>query len=209
MQYKVIAMQNKEVEKLARQAAIQIMQKKGFEVGDVSSGTGVPKNSRLEVTDSEGTYYCIMKYTSSGRIHFVRDGAGFKVLDDSDFILIVHAPSEEAKLVKIQLFRRNTIERAFNTAASALDEEKQGHVPIWLSPELEEGVRFTGSGFKDQAIWTEEVPLNFSSKMVESEEPALTKVEADIGIMERVKNMIAIHVGVEPNQIEVDVKIKV
>ncbi len=121
----------------------------------------------------------------------------------------MHAPSQEAKLVKIQLFRRKIIERAFHTAANALDGEKQGHVPIWLSPELEEGVRFSGSGFKDQAIWTEEVPLNFSSGTVKSEEPAKTKLEADVGIMERVKNMLAIHMGIEPDQFEVDVRIKV
>ncbi|UOA33001.1 hypothetical protein DSM110093_02811 [Sulfitobacter sp. DSM 110093] len=202
-------MQNKEVEKLARQAAIRLMQDKGYKVRDVSSGTGVPKNSRLEITDNDGTHSCIMKYTSSGRIHFVREGAGFKVLGDTDFVLIVHAPSEVAKHVVVQLFHSDTVEKAFNAAAMALDEEQQGHVPIWLSPELEEGVRFSGSGFKDRAIWVEQVSLIHSPETVEVNESAVTVVEAETGIMERVKSMLATHMGVEADQLEVDVRIKV
>ncbi len=80
------------------------------------------------------------------------------------------------------------------------------HIPSWLSPEFEEGWRFTGSGFAERAEWT--IRIGVGSDDGESAEP-LNDGSKGSGVMNRVKAMLSEHLGVPPEFIEIDVRVKI
>ncbi|MEP2030782.1 MAG: hypothetical protein ABJI96_18970 [Paracoccaceae bacterium] len=199
-------MSKKEIEQKMRRAAVWQLSEKGFTVDDVSSGSGVPKLSRLELSKSGSVQNCITKFTTSGRIHFVREGETFKVLHDFDLVLHIYASSYDSECVKVSLFTRATVEKAFNAAYEALVGVGQANIPIWLSPEFEDGLRFTGSGFTDEALWSEVV--NISNAQLDHLAVGDESPESGAGIMEQIKSLLSKHMGVHSDQLEIDVRIK-
>lgn len=203
-------MNKKEFETAARAAAVRALEKAGYTWVDASSGSGVPKLSRLRLVCPNGEEQsCVVKFTTSGRIHFVRKDDEFKVLRETDLVLHVLASTYESDSVQVSLYRRDTVESAFRAAFDILDKQGQGHIPIWLSPEFEEGVRFTGSGFKRDALWVVNLPISTQGSSGAKPTDLGEAVDAASGIMERAKTMLAEHMGVRPEQLELDVRIKV
>ncbi len=91
-----------------------------------------------------------------------------------------------------------------------MSKEKEGkaHIPSWINPELEESWRFVGSGFGDKALWRETVPLiSEPEATAPTPEPSAT-TSPEMGIMDRIKIMLSEHMGVRPDFIEVDVRVK-
>ena len=199
-----------------RGAVIRHLEEKGYAVRDVSSGSGVPKLSRLEISDGKSTLTCAVKITTSvhGRISFTRNPEGtYKVLSDSDRVVYAcPADVSDATKVSIAMFDAATVRQAFDTNFNARKGTDQEDLPMWLSPELEPGQRFVGSGFKDKAIWFESRSLSDESNgpaTTEQSTAAFTpEAEAAMGIMERIKKMLSEHMGVRPDQLEVDVRVK-
>lgn len=211
----------KKYEANARRDAIRILQERGYEVQDVSAGTGVPKLSRLLLKKDGNQSVCIVKYTSTGRIHFVYDNGIFKTLEDADLVLHVHGSKSAEDPILMSLFEQSTVRRAFQEAHSALKKADQDHLPIWLNPEFEEGLRFTGSGFKDKAVWAEKVQPTLIKADDYANEGVVESVESqakshaveyerdeELGIMDRIKVMLSEHMGVRPDQLEVDVRVR-
>jgi hypothetical protein len=200
-----------------RVAAIRALEEKGYTVRDVSSGSGVPKFSRLEIADGQRKLTCAVKITTTnqGRISFTRNTDGtYKVLSDSDQVVYVSSAADDETEVLVAMFDAATVKQAFDANFNARKDTDQEDLPMWLSPEFEPGQRFVGSGFQGKALWSEVRPLSCQNgDPVAAEQPTtLTSTagggETAIGIMDRIKAMLSEHMGVRPDQLEVDVRVK-
>lgn len=193
-----------------REAVAQLLKKKGYAVKDMSTGSGVPKFSRLEIEKEGQKMTCAVKITNynQGRISFTRNPDGtYKVLSDSDCVIYACPVSnDDMEKVIISMFDGMTVKQAFDANFKNREGTDQEKLPMWLSPELEDGQRFIGSGFQDKALWSEVAPL--FSQTSSSTPPTASEGDAAIGIMERIKVMLSEHMGVHPNQLEVDVRVK-
>lgn len=190
-----------------RLVAADLLRSKGYTVKDIAAGSGVPKLSRLELTNGDETLTCAVKTTISGRIRFIREDDGtYKVLDDVDRVLHVHPLSDNSGRIRISMFTRETVRTAFEQNRAALEEEGKGHLPTWLNPEHEEGLRFVGSGFGSDILWSEVVSLSGHLEGAEAQSPS--EDINDGSIMERIKAMLSEHMGVRPDQLEIDVRVR-
>ena len=197
-----------------RETVVHLLKQKGYEVRDISSGSGVPKLSRLEITMDGKLNTCAVKITTHhlGRISFTRKSDGtYKVLSDSDRVIYACPATADRTEVIVSMFNGETVKHAFDVNFDARKGTDQENLPMWLSPKQEPGQRFIGSGFQDKALWSEVVPL--SSRESGSPTAALPSPTAEcepepVGIMDRVKTMISEHMGVRPDQLEVDVRVK-
>ncbi len=201
-----------------RGAVVRLLREKGYRVRDVSSGSGVPKLSRLEIVAGREKLICAVKIatTRQGRISFSRNPDGtYKVLSDSDRVIYARPSANDQTKVSIAMFEAVTVKQAFDENFAARKGTKQENLPIWLSPELEPGRRFIGSGFKKKALFSEVRKLpDQSSELTGVAQPTTASSvssgedETEIGIMDRIKEMLSEHMGVRPDQIEVDVRVK-
>jgi hypothetical protein len=207
-------------EREGREAAILLLKKKGYRITDISEGQGVPKWSRVQIENGPGsTQTCLIKTSTSGRISFTRETDGtFKFLRDADRVLHVHTPADRPTEVRISMFDKATIVDAFEANHKALVARKMDHIPSWVNPEPEDGWRQTGSGFIRKAKWSEAVPLPPpsasprvlpSASLEPSVSDASTEATNQSGIMERIKIMLSEHMGVRPELIEIDVRVKI
>ena len=158
------------------------------------------------VSGADGDQVAIIKTSTSGRISFTRESDGkYKVLKDADFVVHV-TPLAGTGNVRISLFARQTIIDAFDVNHAAKVARGMEHVPSWLNPVEEPGWRLTGSGFMTQAYWSEIVALDGPASADEhlASEPNV----AEKGIMDRIREMLAEHMGVKPELIEIDVRVK-
>lgn len=197
-----------------REAVVRILEEKGYEVRDVSSGSGVPKLSRLEIAKDGDKVICAVKITTyrQGRISFTRNPDGtYKVLSDSDRVIYACPAADDDTAVTVSVFDGTTVTHAFDANFEARKGTDQESLPMWLSPKLEPGQRFIGSGFQDEALWSEVAPLAGQADASATPKPPPLPSEEDaqsVGIMERVKIMLSEHMGVRPDQLEVDVRVK-
>lgn len=193
-----------------RSAAVEYLEAEGYTVRDISSGSGVPKLSRLELKKGPEFLKCAVKTTAKGRISFARDDEGhFKVLDGFDLVLHVQPVIDETGVTAIclSLFSKERVLEAFEQNYAALQEDENSHLPSWLSPTYEEGRRFIGSGFGKDALWSEIVAISDISgglKNGSSEDDG-----EELGVMDHIKAMLSDHLGVRPDQVEVDVRVKI
>lgn len=200
-----------------RGAVIRLLEQKGYTVRDVSSGSGVPKLSRLEIADGRRKLTCAVKITTTlqGRISFTRNPDGtYKVLSDSDRVVYACPDADDEAKVFVAMFDATTVKRAFDANFNARKGTGQEDLPMWLSPRLESKQRFIGSGFQEKALWSEVRPMSGQSsdstiaKPTTTPSPTVGEGETPTGIMERIKMMLSEHMGVRPDQLEVDVRVK-
>ena len=194
-----------------RAAVAHLLEKKGYTVKDISTGSGVPRLSRLEIKKEGKTEICAVKVTTQnqGRISFTRNPNGtYKVLSDSDRVIYAcPVAGDGIDKVAVSMFEGEVIKQAFDANYEVRRGTDQEKLPMWLSPEMEGGARFIGSGFKDKAIWSDVVPLFIHADS--STLPTISNKDvAVVGIMERIKGMLSEHMGVHPDQLEVDVRVK-
>lgn len=193
-----------------REGVAHFLKKEGYAVRDISSGSGVPKLSRLEIEKEGKKVTCAVKVTRyhQGRISFTRNPDGtYKVLSDSDCVIYACPAANDDVQAIISMFDGVTVKQAFDANFEARKGTDQEKLPMWLSPKLETGQRFIGSGFQDKALWSKVAPL--LDQTSNSTPPTASEGDAAaVGIMERVKIMLSEHMGVRPDQLEVDVRVK-
>lgn len=201
-----------------REAAIAALQQKGFEVKNRASGSGSPPFSQVDITKGGKTLRCSLKLTtrSQGRIHYLREGDDWKVLRQVDRVLHVwHHPNEPSSL-RLSMFKAETVKAAFDKNYAAAVKGGFANIPAWISPRYESAPRFAGSGFEGEAEWTETVPFGSPgtaprdrpAASPERSSPSSPVEEGGAGIMDRIKAMLAEHMGVPAERIEVDVRVK-
>lgn len=210
-----------------RMAAVRVLERRGYRVTSTASGQGVPKFSRLEIDDGKERLSCAVKTTKdSGRISFARNDDGtYKVLSDSDRVIHVRLIPDDASKARISMFDRATVVEAFEANHRELARRGLGHIPLWVNPERESQWRMTGSGFQKEALWSETVsvaPPMIGGPMPPGPLPAGPKPSApaaagaaatlvptqEAGIMDRIRAMLSEHLGVRPELIEIDVRVK-
>jgi hypothetical protein len=146
-----------------RQLAIGVLKSKGLSVSMIGFGSGVPKSSRLAlIKPGQSTASCVVKVTTSGRVSFPYKDGKWTPLHLMDFVLYTYA-RDDGK-VRLQMFKREVVEKAFDTLRHSLSQKGMEHIPHWLAPYHEEGERFIGSGFGDKAEWTVELNAEEVSK---------------------------------------------
>jgi hypothetical protein len=194
------------------------LKEKGYRVLDTTSGSGVPKLSRLEIDNDKERLACAVKITttSHGRISFTRNDDGtYKVLSGSDRVIYARPVDDDGSRLLVMMYDGETIRRAFDENFRARQGTDQENLPMWLSPDQEPGTRFIGSGFGREALWSETTPLEkpnggaAAAAHPTSSLPAEEGQPAPAGIMEQVKTMLSAHMGVRPDQVEIDVRVKV
>lgn len=201
-----------------RRSIANLLETKGYAVRDESSGSGVPKLSRLEISKGMERLICVVKiaFNEHRRISFVRNSDGsYKALSDSDRVIYAHPVYVDGQTqVFVAMFGGETVKRAFEVNFEARKGTDQEGLPMWLGPEPESGSRFIGSGFRNEALWSEITPLHGpSNDAIAAEQPApLSPVQDEsatpISIMEQVKSMLSKHMGVRPDQLEIDVRVR-
>jgi len=161
-----------------REIVVDTLRRKGYAVTDIAEGQGVPRLSRVEIVKDGEKLVCAIKVGSrrSGRISFARDEEGFTVLPNVD--RVIYAGPLPAGQIVIMMFKQSTVLKAFETNYQMLVKRGRGHFPVWVNPEPEENWRMTGSGFKDQAVWSEVVSLSKTSPSSGTRTTAVTDYSA-------------------------------
>lgn len=196
-----------------RKKVFEVILGKYSEVKDCSSGTGVPKYSRLEWKMGSEVKKAVVKLSSlnsKGRISFPeKDDGSFSVLHEVDFVIYARPLSDDA--VSVHLYDQADILEAFQVSRAALQAEggKSGF-QIWLSPEKEKATRFAGSGYISKAIWIEDVKLSEAVKPVEIQDHDVSEVPnaESKGKFLEAKQIVANALGVSIEQVEIEVRVK-
>jgi hypothetical protein len=201
-------MDKSSVEEQIRVAVVLLLKRKGYSVSDISTGSGVPKLSRLEIVRGRERLTCVVKTSKSGRISFSRETDGtYRVLSDVD--RVVHAHLRSTTDVDITMFDRETVRKAFDKNWKTLQEDGKEHLPIWVNPNHEDGRRLTGSGFQEEAIWTESVPIVRIDEEPKAQDATQSADSSSgEGVMNRIKKMLSEHMGVSPDHLEVHVHVR-
>lgn len=197
-----------------RQLAVRRLEARGYTVSNRARGSGSPPWSRVEATNCGERLNVVIKVVTKpqGRIHFTpeKDGS-WKALHEATHVLHVWLDPDDHRTVRISLFDVATIIKAFDANYAAMKRKRGAEEPLpcWLSPEFEDGWRFTGSGFWKDAIWSETVPLNPDpDHAVDKPSAPAPRPSYEGGIMDRIKAMLAEHMGVRAERIEVEVRVK-
>lgn len=197
-----------------RMAVVRLLEGKGYKVTNTASGSGVPKFSRVEIEKGAERLACAIKTTTGGRISFTRapDGNYF-VLSDVDRVIHAWRSADDPTKIRVTMFDKATVLQAFEANHKAKAERGMEHIPSWLNPEPQEGWRFTGSGFKDKALWSETISVReaetASSVTATPADTPSTGPSSEPGIMDRIKEMLSEHLGVRAELIEIDVRVKI
>ena len=189
-----------------RQVGLRSLEAKGFEVANAATGSGTPPYSRLRASRGNERYVVVVKAVTkpAGRIHFTPENGRWKALEGATHVLHVWDRPADPGRVRLRLFEVGTVLAAFEKNHAAKVEHGQGNLPCWVSPEFEEGWRHTGSGFGRDALWDEITPLDRDNP----QSSMLTPPPSGPGFLEQVRAMVAAHMGVAPERIEVEVRVK-
>lgn len=170
----------------------------------------MPKLSRLEIKKGADTKTVAVKVSTAGRISFHRDDDGkYPVLGEVDLVIHAQPVPDDPDNVRLMAFDRDTVIQAFEENHSSLAAHGMGHIPHWINPvaEPKAGWRLTGSGFGKKALWTAVTPI-VAPASTASPSPEPTASAPAGGIMDRIKQMLADHMGVAPDDLLVEVHLK-
>ncbi len=170
------------------------------------SGQGIAKGQRVEFQDG-GPVRCVIKTSSGGRISFGRRPNGtWSGLSECDRVVVVAPTILDGEDIMVSMFDQQTLRDAFEANFAAQQKAGMEKVPCWIAPfhERDRGVRGTGDGFADKALWSEPlfsaaVPTNGISNQPSKNPPrGLTLAEAKEGL--------ARTFGVSPDAIEITIR---
>jgi hypothetical protein len=167
---------------------------------------GVPKGQRLEILEKGKTLRCVIKTSEGGRISFARrpDGS-WSGLSDADRV-IVAGPGPRSDELQIRMWDQAVILKAFEANYSALKAAKMENRPCWISPEHEEGrgVRGTGDGFGEKALWSE--VIRSDDLETSTGTSSLAGASGERLTIELAKRGLAKTYNVRPDQIEITIR---
>src|ERR1035437_8429586 len=126
------------------------------------SGQGVQRGTRFKIIENGKTLTCAIKVAAGGnihRIHFPRSGGEWSTLKDVDRVLYIRRRPSHPDQYEAQMYSQKVLLDAFDKNHKHSVAAGIAHLPVWLSPDLEDGDRFVGSGFGDKALWRSTGPL--------------------------------------------------
>jgi hypothetical protein len=171
------------------------------------SGQGIAKGQRVEFDDNGKQVRCVIKTSSGGRISFAhRPDGTWSGLSECDRVVVVAPTSFEGDNIAVSMFDQQVLRDAFEANLAAQKTAGMDNVPCWIAPfhEMDRGVRGTGDGFGDKALWTEPMSETQPSATKPDNSPragpvhGLTLAEAKEGL--------ARTFGVRPDQIEITIR---
>jgi len=188
---------------------------------EVISGQGIAKGQRVRFEDGGREVTCVIKTSSGGRISFGRrDDGSWSGLSECDRVVVV-APTEiDGDELMISMFDRQVLVDAFEANLAAQQKAGMAKVPSWLSPFHEEGrgVRGTGDGFDNKALWQEpfagKAPVPVDVQLAKSPSalaPAIANAAPATGsvrslTLAEAKEGLARTFGVSPDAIEITIR---
>jgi hypothetical protein len=185
-----------------RLAVVRLLERKGYKVTNTARGSGVPQFSRMDIEKGDEKLACVIKTTTGGRVSFTRDEDGtYLVVRDADRVIHARRTPNDPRKIRVMMFDRATVIDAFEANHKAKAERKMEHIPSWVNPEPDAGWRMAGSGFQDKALWSEVISIDPMASEPGAKDP-------ELGIMTRIKAMLAEHMGLRPELIEIDVRVK-
>ncbi|WP_144296017.1 hypothetical protein [Ancylobacter novellus] len=200
-------------EREIRLTVVRLLADKGYKVESIAEGSGSPEFSQIVATRGAERLLCAIKITTQphGRISFTRAPTGrWKVLDNVNYVIHAWQKPSSRDQVCVSMFEKEIIREAFELNFAAKRQHAMEQIPSWIGPIYEPAWRFTGSGFGDKAIWTERVSLSpqGSQSNQKADDAPTSSEEPGLGIMDRIKQMLSEHMGVRPELIEIDVRVK-
>jgi hypothetical protein len=200
-------------EAAVREQIVELLEQKGYVVRSTAAGSGVPRNSRLEVSKDGRSISCCVKMSDGGRIHFERQNDGtYKVLSDVEWV--IHAtPAPDG--IAVSAFKADRVREAFDANYSVLLQRKRSHIPMWVNPAYEPGWRQTGSGFEVDALWREVIsPKGPGGAAIPAPAPPGPKSDTSYpgsnstNLVDELKAIAAARLGILPSSIEIDIRFK-
>ena len=191
-----------------REGVISFYEGEGYEVTDISKGSGVPKLTRLKLNNgAESLHVCIKRGAKhNGRIHFVREGEGrYKVLSEMDRVVWVFPVSDSA--FDLLEFDAEVITTAFDRTFAELRKAGKEGYEIWLSPDFEDGIRFAGSGYRDKALRAETISLLDDKQSADSREALPSGTKSVAGILAKARRDISSCTGTTEENISLELRI--
>ena len=178
-------------------------------VDDISSGSGVPKQSRLRI---DNLRYAVKISRETGRISFTREEDGtWKLLSEVKRVLYARVRPETPNKAEILVFDAEKLLARFEETYQELAKAGQAHLPVWLSPEKEDGLRFFGSGYASEAITNTEILLENTTPAVQMEQSTKlispTNESDPVDPIEEAKRLLAKRFGVSSQRIDIEVRI--
>src|SRR5665213_24197 len=120
------------------------------------SGQGIARGQRVEFEDGDKRVRCVIKTSAGGRISFGRrpDGS-WSGLSECDRVIVVAPTARDGDDIIVSMFDQQVLVKAFEANLAAQQKAGMEKLPSWLAPFHEEdrGVRGTGDGFGDKALW--------------------------------------------------------
>lgn len=196
-----------------RKEVVEALLRDGYSVEVLSGGRGSPRYSRFAATKDGVRRVCYTKVTQGGRIHVPREPDGtYPALEGVDWIL--HAKHDDTG-IDVTVFDVETLRERFDMNQRSLEGRGMGHIPSWINPDYEPGWRLVGSGFKDKALWTLRIPFQIEQKdlpLLSGGKPSQLSmpkgIPSQVGLLDQVKGLIAQHMGVPVEKIELDIRVK-
>lgn len=195
-----------------RMVAVNVLRKRGYVVESIAKGVGSPPFSLVKATRGGDELVCSIKAVTRphGRVHYARSQSGGWVsLSKATHVLHAWHNQNAPDHVSVSLFPAEVIRAAFDKNLALRKSPETQTLPIWLGPKLEGGDRFAGSGYAEAAIWQEVVPVApVSTRQPISPVPSTPPTGVSGSVLETAKAMLAAHLGVSVDRIELEVRIR-
>lgn len=173
----------------------------------IVSGQGIAKGQRVEFDDNGKRVRCVIKTSSGGRISFGRrlDGT-WSGLSECDRVVVVAPTSLDGDNIIVSMFDQQVLKDAFEANLAAQKKAGMENVPCWIAPfhEKDRGVRGTGDGFGDKALWTE--PMSETNRSVTKSDNSPRPGPVHGLTLAEAKEGLARTFGVRPDQIEITIR---
>lgn len=171
------------------------------------SGQGIAKGQRVEFQVGGKPVRCVIKTSSGGRISFGRrEDGSWSGLSESDRVVVVGPTKLDGDDLMVSEFEQQVLMKAFEANLAAQKKAGMENVPSWLAPFREEdrGVRGTGDGFGEKALWHE--PLAGKAEPAAKSESTPTNAPVRSLTLAEAKEGLARTFGVSADAIEITIR---
>lgn len=190
-------------------------------------GQGIQRGTRVRFIDENGaTVRCAIKVAtnSMGRISFPHSGGSWGALGDVECVLLVRTARDRPNAFEAIMFSKDVILKAFTRNREAAEENGFASSLPWLGADHESQVRYTGSGFGSDALWSEfsgpaepsltpTPPIGMSElleplpELDDDDLPSLPALPAVAAAIAKAKATIAAELGVRVTAIAINVRL--